>query len=568
MFGYTVDELRSACVDVLVPEGIRHRHAALRAGYSSCPAVRAMGRGTANVLMGCRKDGSEFHVLVGLTPFMKGGKAFVLATIMDDSHKWTVAMMEAKASRADAAFHDARTVEAVKAALIAAETDASRAAAEVMVARAAAEVEGARAVSKARGDTLSTMSHEIRTPLNGCIGAAALLLDVCTTDEQRELASTIVACGEMTLAIVNDILDWQKIDSGRMTIEDISFSPGDVVRDVCDIMRTVADDKCVTLSVERVNGCVNSERGTVTLGAKLRWVRIMGDPNRTRQVLLNFVSNAIKFVKTDGTGRVIIRVGVLPLPAVEAEAGQRHHTHEIVLSVEDNGEGMDEETVSTIFKPFTQASNDTARKHGGTGLGLSICKALTALMGGDIALVSKREVGSTFTARMPTRVAAVSRTNTSLWERATTSSELIGARIMVVDDNALNRRLTSAMLTKLGCVVETASDGDEAVYAWQRSVAGGVSTFDALFMDCRMPRMDGFAATREIRRLEAVVGHGAALLPHIPILALTADAMPEDRLACNEAGMDGVVTKPVRAVDLQAGLLEVLRGQRSCSPPP
>lgn len=365
------------------------------------------------------------------------------------------------------------------------------------------ETQRAEQANQAKTDFLAHMSHEIRTPLNGVIGLTELVADGPLNETKRpELTAALVSARSL-LGIVNDVLDLAKIETGQLTVTAAPFDLHGTLRQIVDMYGPQAAAKATDLRLAYPEEAP-------------RW--FTGDEMRVRQIVANFTSNAVKF--TEG--------GEIEL-GVSQDSGLR-------IWVRDTGIGIAPETLPRLFSKFTQADASTSQQYGGTGLGLAISKQLAELMGGRAGATSSVGKGSTFWVNLPLETsAAVANPPVPVGDR---SSKLVGTRVLVAEDNPVNRHLLVRLLEKHGLVADVAANGREAVARYAQA------TYAAVLMDCQMPVMDGYEAASTIRQQE----HGTSR--HTPIIAITANVMSRERDRCRAAGMDGYLTKPVQPGEL------------------
>ena len=386
--------------------------------------------------------------------------------------------------------------------------------------------ESAEKAARAKSEFVAAMSHEIRTPLNGIIGMSNILLlsgESCSPTERAAMLGTIRNSGEVLLSVINDILEFSKIEAGKLTAEIIAFNVKALVEDAISIVSPLAREKNLALVVDWQPETPEN---------------VLSDPTRIRQVLLNLLSNAVKFTEQ---GQVTVSV---------APVGQDR----VSLSVRDTGIGMAEEVLSRLYQPFSQGDVSTTRRFGGTGLGLTICRGLVDALNGTLTAQSVQGHGSEFRVVIPMQAVAAPARVVSLPDRP---SGVLSGRVLIVEDGAVNQLVARRLVEALGCTADIAASGAEAIEA-ARAIP-----YDLVLMDCVMPAMDGYDTTRHLRSDERT--------RHIPIIGLSANASPEDRRRALACGMDDYLTKPVRLEDLRKTLavwLEADAGVDNTADPP
>jgi signal transduction histidine kinase/DNA-binding NarL/FixJ family response regulator len=394
----------------------------------------------------------------------------------------------------------------------------------------------AEASNRAKSTFLATMSHEIRTPMNGVLGMAQMLLmPNISEDDRQDYARTILNSGQTLLILLNDILDLSKVEAGKLELDVAAFEPRQILHETKSLFLEAAHKKGLALEIAWSGP---------TSG------RYRGDPHRLRQMLSNLVGNAIKFTQQ----------GSVHIDAHEVESDGEECLLE--FSVSDTGIGIPEDKQHLLFQPFSQTDSSTTRQYGGTGLGLSIVRSLAKLMGGEVGVDSNFNEGSRFWFRVRQGVIRKGEDSRDTVrpgnraEQAECKSTRLTGRVLVVEDNPTNRKVIEAILEKFGLAATMAEDGQRGIEILQRD-----APFDLVLMDIQMPVLDGYAATSWIRQWEAEGNR-----PHLPIIALTADAFEEDKKHCLAVGMDDFLAKPILVDAVRSVLRRWLKPEVETSP--
>ncbi|MBL8556363.1 MAG: response regulator [Phenylobacterium sp.] len=374
----------------------------------------------------------------------------------------------------------------------------------------------AEAANEAKSNFLAMMSHELRTPLNGVLGMARALQRTELDARQQAHVTTILRSGDGLLTMLNDVLDIAKIEAGRMDLDVDAFDLRALGEQAVELWSETAAGKGLSLA------CA-AEPDLPPL--------VLGDETRVRQIVLNLVSNALKFTETGG-----VVVALRCAPGTDGDGG-------VEIVVRDTGIGMTPEQQSALFRPYVQAEASTARRYGGTGLGLAICRKLSAMMGGEISAQSEPGKGSAFRVWLPLPAATEAAATDSL-----TPDELPALSVLVADDNPINQAVARAILDAAGCHVEAVANGAQALERLR------TEAFDVVLMDVHMPVMDGVEAVRRLR-------DGEAGPPEVPVVALTADAMPGEEARLKALGFDALQHKPVQPAALIAAIVQAVESR-------
>ncbi|WP_423186320.1 ATP-binding protein [Alishewanella sp. d11] len=382
--------------------------------------------------------------------------------------------------------------------------------------------ETAEQTAAAKAAFLANMSHEIRTPLNGVIGMLDIVLQQPMAPDIKQQIQTAMSSGKNLLAIVNDVLDFSKISAGKLNLELIDFNLNVLMQEIVESFQYLAKQKQLSLNYES-----NIKEAL--------WLK--GDPLRIKQIVTNLMGNALKFTKQGG---VTLKVNIQ----------QNNLSNLLLLQVIDSGIGLDTRQQAHLFQAFSQADVSTTRHYGGTGLGLAICQELVALMAGDISVVSTLGEGSTFTVKLQL---ATGNPQQVIKSTAASSQQncFNNLKILLVEDNEVNRKIATTYLRQWGCQVILAENGIEAIAKLKQSSSHDISL---VLMDCLMPKMDGYKATQLIRQ-----GAAGLCWQAVPIIALTANAMLEDRQRCLASGMDDYLAKPFNQAALKTAIIRLLQ---------
>jgi len=369
----------------------------------------------------------------------------------------------------------------------------------------------AETANEAKSNFLANMSHEIRTPMNGIIGYLELLKHTRLDDEQTDYIQSIKGSTDILLNLINDILDISKIEAGHLELEQISFSLKGAIEDASKPYYPLMISKGIDFNI-LVNDKIMDH--------------VIGDVTRFKQVIMNLLNNAIKYTSA---GQINVFANLIE---------DNEHEQNIEIKVQDTGIGLDTETAERLFKPFTQADSSSTRVYGGTGLGLAISRSIVEMMKGRISVESEKNIGSTFIFNVYLRKDIMYKIQKQeVFEKKEVKEDLSqGSDILVVDDSEINVKLFSQILRRRGLTCDTATNGVDALTKVMEN------TYDLIFMDCQMPVMDGYKATISIRQLENQ--------DHVPIVALTANALKGDAEKAYEAGMNEYLTKPIDIVKL------------------
>lgn len=443
MFGYKAGELTGQRIECLLPEHLRERHQEYRERYLQAPEPRAMGSNLE--LMATNQQGKQFPVEIGLSPVEMSGQTYVLATVVDISERHDLEQQVKTYQKNLEHTVEERTHQLVKA------------------------KEEAEVATRAKSDFLAKMSHEIRTPMNAIIGLIYLLQQEGMSSRQRLQLNKLDTAAHSLLGIINDILDYSKIEAGKMMVESIPFSLEAVLDNIASVSAAVSRSKDIELIVNKKHDVP---------------VDLVGDPLRLGQILINLMNNAIKFTER----------GAVKLEITRLESSTPQEVS-LTFTVQDTGVGMDKPTLDSIFKPFEQADGSITRRYGGTGLGLAIVQQLVNLMGGHIQVESEPDKGTVFNVFL-----SFSKSQMSLNYSKYSHTSFSHLKVLIVDDSSESRDVLTAMAEGFGCTADSVYSAEDAVKVFQASLSKGKS-YDIVLMDWRLPGMDGLTAARKIKEI-------------------------------------------------------------------
>lgn len=488
IFGYDEAEVIGQNINMLMPAPYKEEHDTYLANYMTSGEAKIIG--LPREVEALRKNGEKFPIDLSISEVKTQGERLFTGVLRDISlRKASEEILVTYAQNLEVQSQELQT---------------SR--------------ELSESANLAKSEFLANMSHEIRTPMNGIIGTCSLMAGTKLTKKQQKYLETITNSSASLLQIINDILDFSKIEAGKLEFENLPFNLLDLMEDITNVMRIhLTDDVKIKLHYA---------------SDMPRYV--WGDSGRIRQILFNLISNAIKF-----TSEGYININIKSL-------GKGGEKYQFMVSIEDSGIGIPEDKLDHIFQKFNQAEESTTRRFGGTGLGLSICSELVQIMGGEIHVESMNGEGSKFIFTMFLDLATeieAGRKGDAHDPVDIKNIEFQNLNVLIAEDNRTNMMMVTEMLEQCGCQITPAKDGLMAVEYTENE------TFDIIFMDCRMPKMDGYDATETIRDNEKKNGSSATT-----IIALTANAMKGDRDKCLAAGMDDYIAKPVTKESI-AGIL-------------